>query len=330
MMRGLLRLISPLRRRFKQARTRRRWARLRELGMHIGQGVNLPASTGIDPNHCFLISIGDWCGFGPDCMILAHEGQMDEFLDAGRIGRVTIHAHTHIGARTVILPGVEIGPRTIVGANSVVTKSLPPDTVCAGNPARVICSLDEYLERFRTRMADRPKFEYMKYGSRHLTPERRAELVAAVADGDAYIVGGFFLGLAPWGGGDANDRDRLSSPDPGVTCRRRGHRRGRPTCSVIGPLALAHGVEQDVSPSSNALLDIWWVTVHLRSAFGSTARIPGRLLTTRTPPHFQRSLNDRGVYRVRRAVSRPSPISKPLSATRSGSGGALCSTEEIF
>ncbi len=40
-------------------------------------------------------------------------------------------------------------------------------------------------------MADRPKFEYMKYGSRHLTPERRAELVAAVADGDAYIVGGF-------------------------------------------------------------------------------------------------------------------------------------------
>jgi acetyltransferase-like isoleucine patch superfamily enzyme len=59
-------------------------------------------------------------------LILAHDAQMDEFLDAGRIGRVVIRSHSHIGARTVILPGVEIGPRTIVGANSVVSQSLPP------------------------------------------------------------------------------------------------------------------------------------------------------------------------------------------------------------
>ena len=179
--------------------------------MHIGQGVNLPASTGIDPNHCFLISIGDWCGLGPECMILAHEGQMDEFLDAGRIGRVVIHAHSHIGARTVILPGVEIGPRTIVGANSVVTKSLPPDTVCAGNPARVICSLDEYLESYRAKMASRPKFDYTKYGIRFLTPERRAELVAAVCDGDAYVVGGFSALLR---GGAGMQTTEIFSPHP--------------------------------------------------------------------------------------------------------------------
>ena len=71
--------------------------------------------------------------------------EMDEFLDAARIGQVTIHESCHIGARTVILPGVVIGPKTIVGANSVVTRSLPPNTVCAGNPAKVLCSIEDYL-----------------------------------------------------------------------------------------------------------------------------------------------------------------------------------------
>jgi maltose O-acetyltransferase len=169
----------------------RRWARLRALGMHIGQGVNLPSSTTIDTSHCFLISIGDWSGFGGDCLILAHEGQFDEFLDAGRIGRVTIHPHSHIGSRSIILPGVEIGPRTIVGAGSLVTRSLPPDTLCAGSPAKVICTLDEYLAKHRRRMQERPNFDAMKYSLEYLTPERKAELVAATADGDAYIVGGW-------------------------------------------------------------------------------------------------------------------------------------------
>jgi maltose O-acetyltransferase len=169
----------------------RRWERLRAQGMHIGQGVNLPSSTSIDSSHCFLISIGDWCGFGGDCLILAHEGQFDEFLDAGRIGRVTIHPHSHIGSRSIILPGVEIGPRTIVGAGSLVSKSLPPDTVCAGSPARVICSLEEYLAKHREQMLQRPSFSGAEYSLDVLNAERRAELVAAVADGDAYVVGGW-------------------------------------------------------------------------------------------------------------------------------------------
>jgi maltose O-acetyltransferase len=114
---------------------------------------------------------------------------MDEFLDAARIGRVIIHESCHIGARTMILAGVEIGPRTIVGAQSVVTRTLPPDTVCAGNPARVICTLEEYLAKHRQRIAASQCFPYLDY-DRHVTPERRAELVAAVARRDAYIVGG--------------------------------------------------------------------------------------------------------------------------------------------
>ena len=47
--------------------------------------------------------------------ILAHDGQMDEFLDAGLIGKVTIHESCHFGSRTIILPNVEVGPRMIAG-----------------------------------------------------------------------------------------------------------------------------------------------------------------------------------------------------------------------
>jgi maltose O-acetyltransferase len=172
------------------ARLDRRIARLRAQGMEIGDDVNLPASTSIDESHCFLIRIGDHCGFGPDCVILAHDALMDEFLNATRIGRVVIHPSCHFGSRTVILPGVEIGPRTIVGANSVVSRTLPPDTVCAGNPARVIRSLDELRDDYRTRIAAAPTFPYDHYSIQYLTPERRAELVSAVQSGDAFIVDG--------------------------------------------------------------------------------------------------------------------------------------------
>jgi len=177
---------SKVKGRLEAVRLERRWSQLRKWGMHIGKGVYLPASTWID-TYCFLISIGDWCGFGEGCTILTHDFQMREFLGAGRIGRVIIHESSHIGAHTIILPGVEIGPRTIVGAGSVVSTSLPPDTVCAGIPAKEICSLEAYLAKHRTKLATRPKFEGVPYDISGLTPERRAELIAAVADGDAYV-----------------------------------------------------------------------------------------------------------------------------------------------
>jgi maltose O-acetyltransferase len=190
MIRLLARVAGQLRNRLDEARRRRRWNHLRALGMHIGNDVWLPDSTWVDTSHCFLIRIGDHCGFGEDCHLLAHDAQMDEYLDAARIGRVVIHESCHIGARSVILPGVEVGPRTIVGAGSVVTKSLPANSVCAGNPARVICSLEEYLAKQRSRIKQARAFDYDRYDIRVLTPERRAEVVAACSLGPAYIVGG--------------------------------------------------------------------------------------------------------------------------------------------
>ena len=47
-----------------------------------------------------------------------------------------------IGANSTILPGIRIGSRAVVGAGSVVTRDVPPGTVVAGNPARIINKID--------------------------------------------------------------------------------------------------------------------------------------------------------------------------------------------
>ena len=172
-------------------RLERRWRVLRAKGMRIGRHVNLPMSTWIDVAHCHLISIGDRCGFGEECLILAHDAMMNEYLDATRIARVVVHDSCHIGGRTVILPGVEIGPRSIVGSNSVVTKSIPPDSVAAGNPARVLCTLGEYLDRHRRRMAEVPCFPYEQFDVRSLTPEGRAEMLRLLDRREGYVTGGY-------------------------------------------------------------------------------------------------------------------------------------------
>ena len=190
MLRRLLKPAYRLRTWVFRARQQRRWEELRALGMYIGEDVLLPASTWIDVSHCNLIHIGDHTGFGEDCMILAHDAQMDEYLDAARIGRVVIHPSCHIGARSVILPGIEMGPRTLVGAGSVVARTLPANSVCAGNPATVLGSLDDYLQRHKERLQTRPCFDYATHDSRSLTPEGRTALADALRDGIGYVTGG--------------------------------------------------------------------------------------------------------------------------------------------
>jgi acetyltransferase-like isoleucine patch superfamily enzyme len=56
---------------------------------------------------------------------------------------VIIHEGAWVGAGTIVLPGVEIGANAVVGAGSVVTRSVPPAVVAAGNPARVIRTIGQ-------------------------------------------------------------------------------------------------------------------------------------------------------------------------------------------
>ena len=62
---------------------------------------------------------------------------------------IKIGDNTFIGNEALILPGVTIGRNCVVGAMSVVSRSVPDNTVVAGNPAKVICTTDEYYQRIK-------------------------------------------------------------------------------------------------------------------------------------------------------------------------------------
>ena len=138
-----------------------------------------------------MISIGDRGGFGSSCAILTHDAMPNEYLDATRVGKVTIHESCHFGMNTVILPGVTIGPRVVVGAGSVVHKDIPADSVAAGNPAKVICTLQEYLDRHKEAMKTAPLFPFYEYSQEYLTPEKIRFMQDELAKSSGYITGGY-------------------------------------------------------------------------------------------------------------------------------------------
>lgn len=62
-------------------------------------------------------------------------------------GRINIGNYVYIGSNSLIMPGVSIGNNVLIAAGSVVTKSVPDDMVVAGNPAKIICTIEEFTER---------------------------------------------------------------------------------------------------------------------------------------------------------------------------------------
>lgn len=88
---------------------------------------------GVNPH---LITIGKYCTIGSRAALLTHcpiRGAMP----------VVLGDYVWIGYGALILPGVTIGRCCIVGAGSVVTRSMPTGSIIAGNPARVLRGLTE-------------------------------------------------------------------------------------------------------------------------------------------------------------------------------------------
>jgi len=86
------------------------------------------------------VRIGDFSLFGPAVQILTPLHPFDAVArrreESGK--PVEIGADVWVGGGAIILPGVHIGARTVVGAGSVVIRDLPDDVFAAGNPCRVI------------------------------------------------------------------------------------------------------------------------------------------------------------------------------------------------
>lgn len=120
----------------------------RRAGVQIGED-NFIASP-FWSSEPYLIKIGSHCQITWGVKLLTHGGGQvlrDKFPDFDTFGKVAIGDYVYIGTGSLILPGVTIEDNVLVAAGSVVTKSIPKGCVVAGNPARFICTIDEYREK---------------------------------------------------------------------------------------------------------------------------------------------------------------------------------------
>lgn len=110
-------------------------------------GYNIEIKNDVFINHncyfmdCATISIGHHVFIGPDCgLYTANHPLSYELRNQGleQALPITIGDNCWLGAKVSIMPGVTIGEGSVIGAGSVVTHDIPPHTLAAGVPARVI------------------------------------------------------------------------------------------------------------------------------------------------------------------------------------------------
>ena len=125
--------------------------KLRDGGADIGKKVVIytPDTVDIDDSRPYLLSIGDYTKITRGTVILTHDYSLSvlrrvygEWIGEG--AHTKIGKNCFIGANSIILMGAQLGDNVIVGAGSVVHGIIPDNVVIAGNPAKIICTLDEY------------------------------------------------------------------------------------------------------------------------------------------------------------------------------------------
>jgi maltose O-acetyltransferase len=127
-------------------------------GLRLGRNVYIGRSTVFDGGFLWLISVGDDTTISARVEILAHDASTRRHLGYSIVAPVTIGSRVYVGVGAIILPGVTIGDNAIVGAGSVVRDDVPAGSLAVGVPARAVGTVEEYVERHRRLMGERPVF----------------------------------------------------------------------------------------------------------------------------------------------------------------------------
>jgi len=137
-------------------------------------------------NYCLIcpgVRIGSGCAItiGDNCMIASNayltDGDWHDLYDRvspGKGAPITLGRNVWIGDNAIICKGVTIGQNSIIGAGSVVTSDIPPNSVAAGNPASVVKQLDP----------DKPLTERSQWFSDPLKLERDIDQIDRVMLGE--------------------------------------------------------------------------------------------------------------------------------------------------
>lgn len=153
---ALWKLLTDSKQWLSEWRIQRYISSLQEHGLKLGKNFEPYGPFSIDRDHAYLVEIGDDVKFSPDVLIYTHDSLMFRDLNYYELKRVVIGDRVGIGARSTVLPGVTIGNDSLIGANSVVTRDIPPGVLAAGNPARVLGSVADYFQKHRDQFAVSP------------------------------------------------------------------------------------------------------------------------------------------------------------------------------
>ena len=187
-------LINKIEERFAKRNSQSYIKYLRKLGIKIGNNTFIrdPRSFTIDHSRPASISIGNNVRFNLNTSIIAHDAAAkvfrtvyNDYLPSN--GRIVIGNNIWFGRNVCVLKGSTIGDNCIVGFGSTIMGNIPSNSVVAGTPARVICTLDEYYKR-RKEKALEESLEYARSikerFSRRPEPKDFFESFVFFVDGD--------------------------------------------------------------------------------------------------------------------------------------------------
>lgn len=145
-------------------------------GAKIGKNVSIVGDIHYS-SEPYLIKVGDNTTISFECAFITHDAAtrvIRNLPDGNKgtviFGTIEVGENCFIGCRTTILPNVKIGDNTIIGACSLVCSDIPSGVVAAGNPCRVICTLEEYRKKHKDDflyMVSMPQDEKKNYLLKH-------------------------------------------------------------------------------------------------------------------------------------------------------------------
>jgi len=124
----------------------------KDQGLRIGKHCRIMGKKldlfGSEP---YLIEIGNHVTISDRVKFITHDGGVgilrEQIPGLNIFGKIVIQDNCFIGANSILMPNITVGPNCVIGAGAVVTHNVPPNTIVAGIPAKVIMTTDEYRQK---------------------------------------------------------------------------------------------------------------------------------------------------------------------------------------
>ena len=157
-------------------------------GFTSGKNFHYNSGYPVDANFPWLLSVGDNVTLATGVKLLAHDASTALTGAHTKIGIVKVGSNVFIGANSIVLCDTRIGDNVVIGAGSVVTHDIPSNSVYGGNPARFICSFDEFKKKNLEARENHPVFSQHTWQDWPSAPENeRNDMKEKLKDRFGYL-----------------------------------------------------------------------------------------------------------------------------------------------